>query len=798
MRPVLPSRAWRLATAVTSLVTAMLVTAPQGTHTASADALPPTAIVVRGHGYGHGRGLSQYGALGWATKFSKTWQDILSFYYDNGHVISAIVGSDSKMLPGGNITVRLQAQDSVNTSVISDNGTLTWLGRGGSYSGLVAVPTGRNVYSVFGSASPTCAVSSVPAAYTKIADNVPGPVEFGTLNGSLATAVAPTDLVGVCVPADSTYRNGRIRYYRGTIRAVNDGNGNKRTVNVVNIESYLRGVVPRESPAGWGDQAGGLGMNALRAQAVAARSYATSETRYSYAKTCDTQDCQVYLGAASRTVGGSTPAILEDPRSDRAVTETVNIVMRSPAGAIARTEFTSSNGGRTAGGTFSAKTDDGDVIADAQLQSWARIITATDIQKKYPTIGVLTSVVTTHDGLGGEWNGYATSVTITGTAGVVTRKGWDFRSDWDLNSPWYDTSSAPAVDPAAPAVGSILFVGDSVSESIATEFAAVVTPAYPTLTWQACAGRGLVGADCLSTVTAPQIDKDGVGIVNSFDAPAIAIVALGYNDDQNTVESKVQQMLSALVAKNVQRIIFVNLSTRSTTRTYARTNAALATAAAANPAVTVLDWNAASGAANQWRWFDNGSLCCWVHLNATGQAEFTLFLRAQLDDLRAKGLLPAAASAAPIVPGLPLADKNAGVMVQTVQKTLNKVLNLTGKKRLATDGIYGKGTAAAVKSFQATVNLPQTGTVDRPTWDALGLTARPELAVMKKGTKHPAVKTVQRALAKVLKTKIQADGIYGPALVTHVKTFQKRSGLPVTGRVGPSTWSVLMATAERA
>jgi len=798
MRPVLPTRAWRLAAVVTSLVTAVLVTAPQGTHTASADALPPTAVIVRGHGYGHGRGLSQYGALGWATKYSKTWQDILSFYYDNGHVISAIVDSDSKLLPGGNITVRLQAQDGVNTSVVSDNGTLSWLGHDGSYSGLVAVPTGRNIYSVYGSTSPTCAVSSIPAAYTKLADNVPGPVDFGTLNGSLATAVAPTDLAGVCVPADTTYRNGRIRYYRGVIRAVNDGSGNKRTVNVLNIESYLRGVVPRESPAGWGDLAGGLGMNALRAQAVAARSYATSETRYSYAKTCDTQDCQVYGGAATRTVGGSTPAILEDPRSDRAVTETVNIVMRSPAGAIARTEFTSSNGGRTAGGTFSAKVDDGDVIADAQLQSWARILTATDIQKKYPTIGVLTSVVTTHDGLGGEWNGYATSVTITGTAGAVTRKGWDFRSDWDLNSPWYDTSSAPAVDPAAPAVGSILFVGDSVSESIATEFAAVVTPAYPTLTWQACAGRGFVGADCLATVTAPQIDKDGVGIVNSFDAPAIAIVALGYNDDQNTIESEVQQMLSALVAKNVQRIIFVNLSTRSTTRTYARTNAALAAAAAANPAVTVLDWNAASGAANQWRWFDNTSLCCWVHLNATGQAEFTLFLRAQLDDLRSKGLLPAAASATPVVPGLPLADKNAGVMVQTVQKTLNKVLNLTGKKKLAADGIYGKGTAAAVKAFQATVNLPQTGTVDRPTWDALGLTARPELAVMKKGTRHPAVKTIQRALAKVLKTKIAADGIYGSNLVAQVKTFQKRSGLPVTGRVGPSTWSVLMATAERA
>ena len=55
------------------------------------------------------------------------WQDILSFYYDNGHVISAIVDTDSGLLPGGNVTVRLQAQDGVSTSVISDNGTLAWV-----------------------------------------------------------------------------------------------------------------------------------------------------------------------------------------------------------------------------------------------------------------------------------------------------------------------------------------------------------------------------------------------------------------------------------------------------------------------------------------------------------------------------------------------------------------------------------------------------------------------------------------------------------------------------------------------
>lgn len=765
---------------------------------ASADSLPPTAFIVRGHGNGHGRGLSQYGALGWATKFSKTWQEILGFYYDNGNSISAIVETDSALVPGGQVTVRLQSHDNVNTSVISDNSTLVWSGAPANFAALVAVPTGRNTYDVYGSASPTCAATTVPAGFDKLASGVTGPVDFGSVNGANPAAAAPADLVGACVPADSTYRNGRIRYYRGVVRAVNDGNGNKRTVNVVNIESYLRGVVPRESPAGWGDQAGGLGMNALRAQAVAARSYAAAEARWSYAKTCDTQDCQVYGGAASRTVGGSTAALLEDARSDRAVIETTNTVIRTPTGAIARTEFTSSNGGRTAGGAYTAKTDDGDIIADAQLQSWSRTITAKELQAKYPAVGVVTSVATAHDGLGGEWNGYATSVTVTGTAGTVTRKAWDFRSDWNLNSPWYETTPAPAVDASAAPVGSILFIGDSVAESIATEFDAIVTPAYPAMTWQACAGRGFVGAGCLFAVNAPQINTDGLGIVNALEAPAIAIVALGYNDDQNTVESEIQQMLTALTAKGVQRIIFVNLSTRSTTRTYARTNAALAAAAAANPSVSVLDWNAASGAPNQWRWFDNNSLCCWVHLNTTGQTEFALFLRAQLDDMRTKGLLPAAAATVPVVPGLPLAVKNQGAMVQTVQKTLNKVLQLTGKKKLATDGIYGKGTSAAVSAFQATVNLPQTGTVDRATWDALGLTARPELAVLRKGTRHPAVKTVQQALAKVLRTRVPADGVFGMSLVAHVKTFQKRSGLPVNGRVGPSTWSVLMATAALA
>jgi peptidoglycan hydrolase-like protein with peptidoglycan-binding domain len=498
-----------------------------------------------------------------------------------------------------------------------------------------------------------------------------------------------------------------------------------------------------------------------------------------------------------RGVGSTAVVNLEDPRSDRAILDTAGYVIKDSNLTVVRTEFTSSNGGRTASGQFEAKVDQGDLIADAVLQSWSRLISAANIQKMYPTIGVFMNIVTTHDGLGGDWNGYATSVAITGSAGTVTRTGWQFRGDFDLYAPWYETFPIAPVDPAAAPVGSILFVGDSVAESIATEFATVVTPAYPAMNYQACAGRGMAGSDCLFTVAAPQVDLDGVGIVNSLETPAIAVVALGYNDDPNTIEAEVQQMLSALTAKAIQRIIFVNLSTRSTSRNYARVNAALQ-AATVNPAVTVLDWNAASSAANQWRWFDNASLCCWVHLNTTGQAEFALFLRTQLDALRSQGLLPITAIAAPVIPGLPLQIKHKGVMVQSIQKKLNAVLLLKKGKRLATDGDFGTGTANAVKKFQSQASLPVTGTVDRATWDAIGFAGRIDLAVLKVGSRHPAVSSIQRALSKVLKKKISPTGRFTLSLANDVKIFQKRAKLKASGRVGPSTWTSLMATAALA
>ena len=793
--PTKPLRRVGILLLFASLVTSLLASAP--ITTVQAEPLPPVGVIIRGHGNGHGRGLSQYGSLGWATKLGASWQDILNFYYGgSGRVLTPLTEADSGATPGGVMSVRLQTLDGRPTAVISDNITASWAGAAAKFGGLVARMVSNNVYDVYGIATATCAADTDnPAGFTLIGDNVAGPIDFVSAQGSVPTAIAPTDLLGVCEPPTTTYKTGRIRYYRGSIRATVDILGNRRTVNMLNAEAYLRGVVPRESPAGWGDIAGGLGMNALRAQSVAARSYSLSEARYTYAKTCDTQDCQVYGGAALRNVGSKTSSVIEDRRTDQAIIDTAGYVIKDSRNTIMRTEFTSSNGGRTAGGQFPAQIDNGDIAADAVLQSWSRLLSATDLQKAFPAIGVFTSIITAHDGLGGDWNGYATSVVITGTAGTVTRTGWQFRNDFDLNSPWYETFPVAAADTASPPVGSILFIGDSVGESIATEFAAIVTPAYPVMNYQSCSGRGMAGAGCLFTVAAPQIKSDGVGVVNSLDAPAIAIVELGYNDDPATFDGEVQQMLAALISKGVQRVIFVNMSTRSTKRNYAKSNEVLAAAAAKNPGISIFDWNTASSAANQWRWFDNKSLCCYVHLSTTGQAEFALFLRQQLDALRPAGTLPTTAAVAPLMLGLPLAKNNTGAMVTVVQKKLNLALNLVGKSRLATDGAFGSGTERAVRAFQTLSVLPVSGIVDRATWDALGLAGRIDLAVLKVGSRHPAVSSLQQALSKVLKKKISSTGVFTSSLANDVKLFQKRVKLPVSGRVGPSTWKVLTAAA---
>jgi peptidoglycan hydrolase-like protein with peptidoglycan-binding domain len=136
-------------------------------------------------------------------------------------------------------------------------------------------------------------------------------------------------------------------------------------------------------------------------------------------------------------------------------------------------------------------------------------------------------------------------------------------------------------------------------------------------------------------------------------------------------------------------------------------------------------------------------------------------------------------------------------MVASVQRKLNSKLKLTKKARLKTDGVYGPATIRAMKKFQKASGLRATGTTDRATWDAIGFANRTDLTILRVGSRHPSVSTLQRSLAKVLKKKIPATGTFTTSLSTHVKVFQKRSKIKATGVVDNTTWTVLSATVAR-
>jgi SpoIID/LytB domain protein len=252
---------------------------------------------------------------------------------------------------------------------------------------------------------------------------------------STATDDTPANLLQLC-SEDGT------RSYRGRLAAV-EARGTIETVNVVDTESLLRSVVAREVSASWADLGDGRGAAAVRAQAVAARSYAAAGDRRwgTFATTCDDTSCQVYSGVSFRPTGGSL-AVYEDRRTDQAVADTAGLVRRWPDGRVASTEFSSSTGGWTAGGAFPAVVDDGDDIANNPNDDWTVELPAAVVERAFDVrvghdVGALESVdVTARNGLGDE-GGRVLAVTVRFTGTDVALSGNELRSTLGLKSDWF-------------------------------------------------------------------------------------------------------------------------------------------------------------------------------------------------------------------------------------------------------------------------------------------------------------------------------------------------------------------------
>lgn len=356
---------------------------------------------LTGHGYGHGHGMSQYGAQGAALQ-GLNHRQILAYYYPGttmgtaGGTIRVLVSADTdndvRVLPASGLRIR-DTGNGATYALPATAGTNTWRLR---------TIGGRAVLDYHNGAWRT---------YLPGGRALTGEGEFYRA-GVVTLRVA-----------------GAARSYRGAMRL-----SRQNTVNVVTLDDYILGVVPREMPASWRPAA-------VQAQAVAARTYGAwerAEHLTRYYQTCDTTSCQVYGGTAS-----------EDSRSNAAVDATAGQVLNYQ-GKPAFTQFGSSSGGWLSAGSMPylvAKADRYDVHSGNPMHTWTTTVTGAAIQRTWPSLGTLQRVVITRRDGYGEWYGRIEQMTLDGSLADVTISGATFRSKFGLRSHWFRFGTGP-ISPA--------------------------------------------------------------------------------------------------------------------------------------------------------------------------------------------------------------------------------------------------------------------------------------------------------------------------------------------------------------
>lgn len=390
----------------TAVLTAALALIPAIVVQAPAQAAGDDVTIV-GHGWGHGRGLSQYGALGYVVNYGWTYQQIVAHYYGG-----TTLGDN----PRGDevIDVELTGRTSKDTAATGSGLTVD----------NVALPAGMTSVRLIWNGTKfrsevTSGVCGMGGSTWQQWQDFPAGAELRT----------PGNRSLLC-------DQNEMRTYRGSLVAVLVG-GTSYTFNRVSIEDYLHGVVPRESPASWADLGGGKGAEALKAQAVAARSYALASRRASGARTCDTTACQVYGGVRTQAYGVTAVTELEDSRTDKAIADTARKVMLTSSGAVARTEFSSSSGGWTAGGVFPAVEDLGDAISGNPNHNWTVTLTRAQLASKLGLSSIASFQVTERIAGGAEGGRVKTAVASNDVGAATTFTGNDVRLKLGLKSDWF-------------------------------------------------------------------------------------------------------------------------------------------------------------------------------------------------------------------------------------------------------------------------------------------------------------------------------------------------------------------------
>jgi SpoIID/LytB domain protein len=345
-----------------------------------------------GHGWGHGHGMNQWGAEG-AARQGVPYTKILDAYYP---------GTLQQVLPARAIRVLIGEDDHTDLAVGWATGlAVKDLATGTRY----ALPTGYTRWRVV-----------ADSAGEHVQHYASGWAAWST--GGKSAWTGPLQFEGPTT-IRLYFASGAARDYRGGLRAVRTGTTTINVVNALDLESYLYGVVPRESSSSFQAEA-------LRAQAVAARSYsaykvdhATSGSSYDI---CSTTSCQVYGGARYVSSGGTVTQL--EATSTNAAVDATKGVTRTYGGKAIFAEFSSSNGGWSTTGSMpylTANADPWDAIASPN-HTWTGTVSAAQLEARYPAVGHLLRLrVTRRDG-NGDWGGRVKDVVLEGTdsAGQAT------------------------------------------------------------------------------------------------------------------------------------------------------------------------------------------------------------------------------------------------------------------------------------------------------------------------------------------------------------------------------------------
>jgi stage II sporulation protein D len=257
---------------------------------AAAPAAGANRFTIRGAGFGHGVGMSQYGAMGMASQGWSHRRILAHYYTDTGLSVLREPRQVRVLLQSVRGAAAFTGATAAAGRRLNPGRTYRVRARAGGLVQLVS-PRGR-------------ALATVPAPLRATG---PGSVILRGLAGNGRT--------------DGAYR-GALEFRPGALGGIN-------AINAVDLEDYVQGVVPVESPASWP-------LEALKAQAVAARTYAVTTGRggVGWEQYPDTRS-QVYGG-----LGVETPAT-------NAATQQTRGQLVTYRGTPVVTFFFSTSGGRT-------------------------------------------------------------------------------------------------------------------------------------------------------------------------------------------------------------------------------------------------------------------------------------------------------------------------------------------------------------------------------------------------------------------------------------------------------------------